>query len=102
MSIPLVYHPSYSFPFPGRHRFPMEKFRLLHERLTEAGIAIHPSRPELAERARHAGLPVTTLDDLRQKAETGTNPAKNGRGTGKLVALCEAPDGQVIDEIRAL
>ena len=69
--------------------------------VTEAGIAIHPSRPELAERARRSGLPVTTLDDLRQKAETGTNPAKNGRGTGKLVALCEAPDGQVIDEIRA-
>uniref|UniRef100_UPI003B5245E9 citrate lyase subunit alpha n=1 Tax=Roseovarius indicus TaxID=540747 RepID=UPI003B5245E9 len=69
--------------------------------VTEAGIAIHPSRPELAERARRSGLPVTTLDDLRQKAETGTNLAQNGRGTGKLVALCEAPHGQVIDEIRA-
>ena len=39
MSVPLVYHPSYSFPFPGRHRFPMEKFRLLHERLRDGGIA---------------------------------------------------------------
>ncbi len=39
MSVPLVYHPSYSFPFPGRHRFPMEKFRLLHERLRDSGIA---------------------------------------------------------------
>lgn len=39
MSVPLVYHPSYSFPFPGRHRFPMEKFRLLHERLRDSGLA---------------------------------------------------------------
>ncbi|HAI34428.1 MAG: histone deacetylase [Alloalcanivorax venustensis] len=39
MSVPLVYHPSYSFPFPGRHRFPMEKFRLLHERLRDGGVA---------------------------------------------------------------
>lgn len=39
MSVPLVYHPSYSFPFPGRHRFPMEKFRLLHERLRGSGVA---------------------------------------------------------------
>ena len=39
MSVPLVYHPSYCFPFPGRHRFPMEKFRLLHERLRDGGVA---------------------------------------------------------------
>ncbi|MFT6554108.1 histone deacetylase [Alcanivorax sp. DSM 26295] len=39
MSVPLVYHPSYSFPFPDRHRFPMEKFRLLHERLRDSGVA---------------------------------------------------------------
>ena len=38
MSIPLVTHPAYSFPFPGRHRFPMEKFGLLNECLTEQGI----------------------------------------------------------------
>lgn len=68
--------------------------------VTEAGIAIHPSRPELAERARHAGLPVTTLDDLRRKAQTGTVPPGNGRGAGKPVALCEDPNGDIIDEIR--
>jgi len=39
MSIALVTHPEYSFPFPGKHRFPMEKFRLLHQYLKEAGIA---------------------------------------------------------------
>lgn len=39
MNIPLVTHPEYSFHFPARHRFPMEKFRLLHEYLRRSGIA---------------------------------------------------------------
>lgn len=33
MPLPLVYHPDYSPPFPERHRFPMDKFRLLHAHL---------------------------------------------------------------------
>lgn len=37
--IPLVTHPSYSFEFDSKHRFPMEKFRLLHEYLIEMGLA---------------------------------------------------------------
>lgn len=62
MSIPLVYHPSYSFPFPGRHRFPMEKFRLLHERLTEAGIAT-PANLHRPGRARPALLTLAHCPD---------------------------------------
>lgn len=37
--VPLVSHPAYSFPFPARHRFPMEKFRLLVAYLQELGLA---------------------------------------------------------------
>ncbi len=39
MSIPLITHPSYSFDFPGKHRFPMEKFALLLKHLQAQGIA---------------------------------------------------------------
>lgn len=38
LKLPLVYHPHYSIPFPERHRFPMTKFRLLAEHLTDLGI----------------------------------------------------------------
>lgn len=55
MSIPLIYHPGYSFPFPGRHRFPMEKFGLLHERLRAGGIA-HRGNVTRPGRARPALL----------------------------------------------
>ena len=39
MSLPLVTHPAYSFSLSENHRFPMQKFRLLHECLIEQGIA---------------------------------------------------------------
>ena len=39
MTIPLITHPSYSFDFARRHRFPMEKFGLLHKLMVDKGIA---------------------------------------------------------------
>jgi len=62
MSVPLVYHPSYSFPFPGRHRFPMEKFRLLHEWLRETGVA-GPANLYRPGRARPALLSLAHCPD---------------------------------------
>ncbi|PXX91635.1 histone deacetylase [Marinobacter vulgaris] len=38
MPIPLVHHPDYSFPFPERHRFPMEKFGLLADHMRSQGL----------------------------------------------------------------
>ncbi len=38
MTIPLVTHPFYSYPFPGKHRFPMEKFDLLAKYCQEKGF----------------------------------------------------------------
>ena len=38
MALPLVYHPAYSVPLPSSHRFPMAKFRLLHELLWRRGL----------------------------------------------------------------
>ena len=37
--IKLVTHPEYSFDFPAKHRFPMEKFGLLHRYLQDCGLA---------------------------------------------------------------
>lgn len=39
MSIPLITHPHYSYGFPAKHRFPMEKFQLLHRYLKDKGLA---------------------------------------------------------------
>jgi len=40
MGPPLVYHPAYSVPLPDGHRFPMQKFRLLKERLEQLELAL--------------------------------------------------------------
>ncbi|MFM8675236.1 MAG: histone deacetylase [Vulcanococcus sp.] len=39
MRPPFVYHPAYSAPLPSSHRFPMAKFRLLHQLLLEQELA---------------------------------------------------------------
>ncbi|WP_338355093.1 histone deacetylase [uncultured Marinobacter sp.] len=38
MPVPVVHHPDYSFPFPARHRFPMEKFGLLADYARSRGL----------------------------------------------------------------
>jgi len=38
MAIPLVYTPIYSYPFPAKHRFPMQKFKLLYSYLKSKNI----------------------------------------------------------------
>lgn len=80
MTIHLVTHPDYSFEFPGKHRFPMEKFRLLHEYLQQQGIA------------------------------TKDNTLRPGRAKDELLALAHCPDYlhrfihnlQTPDEIRRM
>ncbi|WP_263144112.1 histone deacetylase [Pseudomonas sp. RIT-PI-AD] len=49
MRVPLIYHDDYSPPFPGEHRFPMEKFRLLRDHLVDSGLTDDAAlrRPDL-------------------------------------------------------
>ncbi|MEB3266012.1 MAG: histone deacetylase [Cyanobacteriota bacterium] len=54
MGLPLVYHPAYSAPLPSSHRFPMAKFRMLHEHLLQQDLA----RPGQV----HQPLPITRRD----------------------------------------
>ncbi|BEV36468.1 histone deacetylase [Synechococcus sp. M16CYN] len=46
MSCPVVYHPRYSAELPSTHRFPMAKFKLLHNFLLEQGL-IEPKQIHL-------------------------------------------------------
>jgi citrate lyase subunit alpha/citrate CoA-transferase len=65
--------------------------------VTEAGIAVNPARPEIASRARAAGLPLMTLDQMR--AGLPRPPVLSAEG--RTVAVCEYRDGSVFDTIRA-
>jgi acetoin utilization deacetylase AcuC-like enzyme len=53
MSVPIVYHPDYVTPLPAAHRFPMAKFRLLHDllltdRVTTIDRVFKPELPPTA------------------------------------------------------
>ncbi len=49
--LPIVHHPAYTAPMPAGHRFPMDKFRLVMQRLLADGIveetAVHQPEPAL-------------------------------------------------------
>jgi acetoin utilization deacetylase AcuC-like enzyme len=47
MSPPLVYHPDYVTPLPDGHRFPMGKFKILHDLLLADGVVDRVYQPEL-------------------------------------------------------
>ncbi|PKM31152.1 MAG: histone deacetylase [Gammaproteobacteria bacterium HGW-Gammaproteobacteria-11] len=52
MDLPLVYHTDYSFDFPHKHRFPMDKFVRLHDHLRDTGL-LHDNNlhsPEICSR----------------------------------------------------
>lgn len=68
--------------------------------VTEVGIAIHPSRPDLERQVRKAGLPVLAIETLRDKAQALAPATVRPPADGRIVAICEYRDGSVIDTIR--
>lgn len=68
--------------------------------VTEYGIAVNPSRPEIAERLRAAGLKLVSLEDLRDRALSiiGT-PAPLPFGD-KVVGVVLGREGSVLDVIK--
>jgi citrate lyase subunit alpha/citrate CoA-transferase len=67
--------------------------------VTEYGIAVNPSRPEVRDRLVAAGLPVVDISSLAAKAESiiGTpDPLPFG---DKVVGVVMNRDGSVLDKI---
>jgi len=68
--------------------------------VTEAGIAIHPSRPDLRRDAQAAGLPVVTIRDLAQQAANAATRPQIEPGQGRVIAACQDRRGKLLDQIR--
>jgi len=67
--------------------------------VTEAGIAVNPSRMELRDRLCSAGLAVLNIEDLERLAATASSKPVPKRAVGPVVALSEYRDGTIIDNI---
>ncbi len=68
--------------------------------VTERGIAINPRRTDLIETLNDKGLPIITIDELRDMATAMVGKPKAVEYGDKVVAVVEYRDGSVIDVIR--
>ncbi|AEF46404.1 citrate lyase, alpha subunit [Serratia sp. AS12] len=67
--------------------------------VTDHGIAVNPTRPELVQRLQEAGLPVVDIDWLRRRALLLTGEPEPIAFTDKVVAVVRYRDGSVIDVV---
>ncbi|MCT4564742.1 MAG: citrate lyase subunit alpha [Maledivibacter sp.] len=67
--------------------------------VTDRGIAINPRRRDLIEALKDRGLPIVTIEDLRDMALRTTGEPKPIEYTDKIVAVVEYRDGSIIDVI---
>ncbi|MFP3153972.1 citrate lyase subunit alpha [Lachnospiraceae bacterium ZAX-1] len=68
--------------------------------VTDQGVAVNPSRPELAERISKKGIPLTTIEALQQKAQSIVGKPLAIEYTSKIVGVVAYRDNSVIDVVR--
>ncbi|MBO4991824.1 MAG: citrate lyase subunit alpha, partial [Firmicutes bacterium] len=68
--------------------------------VTERGIAVNPSNPELKKKLVALGLPICEIQELRDMAYLFTGIPEKPRLGEKIVGLVEYHDGTIIDVIR--
>lgn len=67
--------------------------------VTDHGIAVNPNRPDVAERLRAAHLPVTTIEELYERAVSITGKPRPVEFLDKVVGIIRYRDGSVIDRV---
>jgi len=70
--------------------------------VTERGIAINPLRKDLLEKVKGSGLPVRSLEELKEEAEKICGIPDKPEFTDKVVAVVKWVDGTVLDAVRQL
>lgn len=68
--------------------------------ITERGIAINPRRLDLIDSVRGKGLPLVTIEELKDTAEKICGRPEKAAFDGKVVAAIKWVDGTVIDAVR--
>ncbi len=70
--------------------------------ITERGIAINPLRKDLIESVRNSGLPITTIEKLKEEAERICGKPSKPMFDEKIVAAIKWVDGTIIDTVRKI
>lgn len=68
--------------------------------VTDYGIAINPRRQDLIEAYKDSGLPLRTIEELRDEAYSIVGKPDPVKFEDEVVALVESRDGTILDVIR--
>lgn len=68
--------------------------------VTERGIAINPNRKDLIEKMKDTALPIKSIEELKEEAETICGKSQQPAITDEVVAAIKWVDGTVIDVVR--
>ena len=68
--------------------------------VTDQGIAVNPRRPLLMEQLRSNGIPLNTIEELRDKASRIVGEPEPLEFSDKIVGIVAYRDNTVIDVIR--
>lgn len=68
--------------------------------VTERGIAINPLRKDLIEKVKGSGLPIKTIQELKDEAEHICGKPEKPKLGEKIVAAIKWVDGTIIDVVR--
>jgi citrate lyase subunit alpha/citrate CoA-transferase len=70
--------------------------------ITERGIAINPLRKDLLKSLKGSGLPLRTINELKEEAERICGKPQKPRFDERIVAAIKWVDGTVIDVVRMI
>ena len=70
--------------------------------VTERGIAINPLRKDLIKSVKGSGLPLVTIRELKEEAESICGKPDKPQFSDRVVAAVKWVDGTVIDVVRQL
>lgn len=68
--------------------------------VTERGIAINPLRTDLIEKAKNSGLPIKTIQELKEEAEKICGKAEKPIFEDNIIAAIKWVDGTIIDVVK--
>lgn len=68
--------------------------------VTERGLAINPRRKDLIEATKDSGLPIKSIQELKEEAERICGVPQPPQVSDKIIAAIKWVDGTVIDVVR--
>ena len=68
--------------------------------VTERGVAINPLRKDLLEKVKDSGLPLKTIEELKEEAERICGKPEQAKLSEDIIAVVKWVDGTILDVVK--